>query len=352
MIEKHVPSQMTASDTGGGDEGLSSSPRNRMKFLCSYGGKILPRPGDGKLKYVGGETRMLAVPGDIKFSEIMKKVNDMVEGDMILKFLIIPDELDALVTVKSDEDVRHMVDEYRRLESEGTPKLRAFLFPSSPLVAENQMNFVDPYAIEQRYIEAVNGIVRPSSNHTSGRLTPVNPNRPNFSISACTSPTSASPDASLPMEPLVSNGNQHNKPPMPKVRSSPSLYSLSTLHPQSNNNHSNHQVYQPHHHSHQNHQQQHPYSGQSPRTSPDYRTEKAPGPYDFVRGAMGHSHVPVNRVYSVGRQNLGNGYPMYTCCCDECLVYASGGANRRGSLSTSGRLGKHDSPCPRNHMLE
>ncbi|KAK8512997.1 hypothetical protein V6N13_090266 [Hibiscus sabdariffa] len=340
---------MTASETVGSDEGLASSPmtpsspRNRVKFLCSYGGKILPRPNDGKLKYFGGETRMVAVPRDIKFSELMKKVNSMVEGGVIMKFLVIPEELDALVTVKSDEDVKHMVDEYRRLESEGTPKLRIFLFPSNPIVAESQSNPVDPYAIEQRYIDAINGIARPSSNNTSGRQTPVHPNRSHFSASACTSPKEPSPD------PIV---NQHNKPPMPKVRSSPSLYNLGTHHLQSNNNHSNHQVYQPHHHYHQNHQQPQPYGVQSPRTPPDFWAEKPPGPQDFARGG-GHGHVPVNRVYSMGRHNMGNGYPGCPCYCDDCMAHTSGGSSRRISPSTSGRFDKPaDSPGHKNHMPE
>lgn len=43
------------------------SPRSRLKFLCSHGGKILPRPADGHLKYVGGETRVISVPRDIPF---------------------------------------------------------------------------------------------------------------------------------------------------------------------------------------------------------------------------------------------------------------------------------------------
>lgn len=43
------------------------SPRNKVKFLCSYGGKILPRPADNHLKYVGGETRVISVPRDIDF---------------------------------------------------------------------------------------------------------------------------------------------------------------------------------------------------------------------------------------------------------------------------------------------
>ncbi|KAE8724785.1 Detected protein of unknown function [Hibiscus syriacus] len=295
-----------------------SSPKNRVKFLCSYGGKILPRSSDGKLKYVGGETRVVAVPGDIKFSELKNKVNGMVEDVVILKFPINPEELDALVTVKSYEDVKHMVDEYRRLESEGTPKLRVYMFPSNPIVVENQMNPVDPYAIEQRYIEAINGI-HPAS------------------LDAMAS--------SYPMEPSVLSSNQHNKPPMTKVRSSPSLYNL---HLQSNN----HQVYQPHHHYHQNHHQPQPYGIQSPRTSPDHWAEKPPGPHDFMRNAMGHGHVPVNRVYPVGRHNMGNGYQGCSCCCDDCVAYASGGPCRRGSPSTSGRLDKPDSPGHKNHMPE
>lgn len=39
-----------------------------IKFLCSYGGKILPRFTDGELRYVGGLTRVLAVDRSISFS--------------------------------------------------------------------------------------------------------------------------------------------------------------------------------------------------------------------------------------------------------------------------------------------
>lgn len=46
----------------------TTSPKNRVKFLCSHGGRILPRPPDGQLKYVGGETRVIAIPRDISFS--------------------------------------------------------------------------------------------------------------------------------------------------------------------------------------------------------------------------------------------------------------------------------------------
>ncbi|KAF9686366.1 hypothetical protein SADUNF_Sadunf03G0151200 [Salix dunnii] len=47
----------------------SSSPRNTVKFLCSFGGKILLRVGDGHVKYIHGETRVIAFPRGITFSE-------------------------------------------------------------------------------------------------------------------------------------------------------------------------------------------------------------------------------------------------------------------------------------------
>ena len=33
----------------------------KIKFLCSFGGRILPRPNDAKLRYVGGETRIISI---------------------------------------------------------------------------------------------------------------------------------------------------------------------------------------------------------------------------------------------------------------------------------------------------
>lgn len=46
----------------------SSSTTSTIKFLCSYGGKIVPRYPDGKLRYHGGETRVLSVDRSISFS--------------------------------------------------------------------------------------------------------------------------------------------------------------------------------------------------------------------------------------------------------------------------------------------
>lgn len=60
-------------DGGSGSGSLKIKNRgDRMKLLCSYGGKILPRPSDGILKYVGGETRVIALSHDANFSGKLK----------------------------------------------------------------------------------------------------------------------------------------------------------------------------------------------------------------------------------------------------------------------------------------
>lgn len=48
--------------------GARNGSSGTLKFLCSYGGKILPRQTDGKLRYVGGLTRVLAVERSVSFS--------------------------------------------------------------------------------------------------------------------------------------------------------------------------------------------------------------------------------------------------------------------------------------------
>jgi hypothetical protein len=38
-----------------------------VKFLCSYGGRILPRHADGALRYVGGDNRVVSVDRSLPF---------------------------------------------------------------------------------------------------------------------------------------------------------------------------------------------------------------------------------------------------------------------------------------------
>ncbi|XP_043694507.1 uncharacterized protein LOC122645246 [Telopea speciosissima] len=206
----------------GGEEAATVSPKSRVKFLCSHGGKILPRPSDGQLKYVGGETRVLAFPCNIGFSELMKKLAAIAETELVLKYKLIPEDLDVLVSVTSDEDLNHMLHEYDRHEtqlSEGgsTPRLRTFLFcshPPTPIenpMNDGRMNNMASNSLEQRYIDAINLVRSPNFNIRSSSA---GINCPTIS-SAGTSPRSSIPEGF--------SGGMND---MHRVNSSPNLSSL------------------------------------------------------------------------------------------------------------------------------
>ncbi|KAH6770594.1 Octicosapeptide/Phox/Bem1p family protein [Perilla frutescens var. hirtella] len=98
-----------------------------IKFLYSYGGKILPRPTDGKLRYAGGCTRVLAVDRSVSYAELLVKFGESCGSSMILKCKLPTEDLDVLVSIKSDEELRLLFEEYERVSPES--KIRAVLFP-------------------------------------------------------------------------------------------------------------------------------------------------------------------------------------------------------------------------------
>ncbi|MBA0586232.1 uncharacterized protein LOC105794612 [Gossypium raimondii] len=101
-----------------------------IKFLCSYGGKIVPRYPDGKLRYYGGETRVLAVDRSIPFSELLVKMGEMYGSAVSLRCQLPTEDLDALVSITSDEDLANLIEEYDRVASPPSSiKIRAFLSP-------------------------------------------------------------------------------------------------------------------------------------------------------------------------------------------------------------------------------
>ncbi|PIA51885.1 hypothetical protein AQUCO_01000038v1 [Aquilegia coerulea] len=102
----------------------------RVKFMCSFGGKIQPRPHDNQLTYIGGVTKILAVDRNIKFSDIMNKLTSLCDSDALFKYQLPGEDLDALISVMNDEDLEHMMLEYDRIHriSPKPPRLRIFLF--------------------------------------------------------------------------------------------------------------------------------------------------------------------------------------------------------------------------------
>ncbi|PWA74670.1 Phox/Bem1p [Artemisia annua] len=109
--------------------------KNKVKFMCSYGGKILPRPHDNQLSYVGGQTKILAVDRFVKFASVTAKLTALCEAhDVCFKYQLPGEDLDALISVTNDDDLEHMMHEYDRLNkgtnsTTTTVRLRLFLFP-------------------------------------------------------------------------------------------------------------------------------------------------------------------------------------------------------------------------------
>eukprot|EP01018_Ginkgo_biloba_P021368 Gb_34649 [translate_table: standard] len=127
----------------------------RVKFLCSFGGSILPRPSDGKLRYVGGETRIVCVNRDISYSELMFKMTEFYDQALSLKYQLPEEDLDALVSVLCDDDLTNMMEEYDKLEAtDGFTRLRVFLFSAAEYDVSPVCKEADP---EQRYVDALNG---------------------------------------------------------------------------------------------------------------------------------------------------------------------------------------------------
>lgn len=209
-----------ASNASGKVSSFGAPKHVRVKFLCSHGGKIMPRPSDKRLRYVGGETRMMSVPRHIHFKALLLKLTEIYGPDVTLKYQLPEEDLDALVSVSSDEDLENMMEECDRLDAmEGSSRLRVFVFSSLDHDAIDFNDIADPKVSEHRYVEAVNTIqvdvsLRQSENmdfyrNSSGLHS-------NYASSAATMQERASPlsenlqSSVFPPEQFVPSGNLPN----------------------------------------------------------------------------------------------------------------------------------------------
>lgn len=167
------------------EDGDYYSMQQKVKFLCSFGGSILPRPSDGKLRYAGGDTRIVSVTRDVNYRELMGKLQEIYDRELLtLKYRQPEDDLDSLVSVLCDDDVYHMMEEYDILDAgEGVlSKIRLFLFAAGEddehRHQQNEfpskfssIDGSDPRDSEQRYVDALNSVVeiiRQSDNNING----------------------------------------------------------------------------------------------------------------------------------------------------------------------------------------
>ncbi|KAH9650158.1 protein kinase domain-containing protein [Citrus sinensis] len=147
----------------GQNSGYAESPFTRkMKFLCSFGGRIFPRPSNGKLRYVGGETRIISVRKSLTWEELMRKTSAICNQPHTIKYQLPGEDLDALISVCPDEDLHHMIEEYQELERiGGSQRLRIFLVSLGEPDSPNSLGgkTTQQTDADNQYVSAVNGML-------------------------------------------------------------------------------------------------------------------------------------------------------------------------------------------------
>ncbi|XP_021651105.1 uncharacterized protein LOC110643153 isoform X2 [Hevea brasiliensis] len=137
----------------------SNRASTKTKVLCSFGGTILPRPSDGKFRYVGGETRIICISKENSWEELKQKTLAIYDQAHVIKYQLPGEDLDALVSVSCDEDLHNMMEEWNEVEGrQESQKLRMFLFSMSDLedAQFNLGSLEGDYEIQ--YVVAVNGM--------------------------------------------------------------------------------------------------------------------------------------------------------------------------------------------------
>ncbi|KAK9078955.1 hypothetical protein SSX86_000624 [Deinandra increscens subsp. villosa] len=168
IMEKNILDHHTIKCYTNNDDKYSFSA-GKLKFMCSFGGKILPRPSDGKLRYVGGETRIISInKNHLNYQQLIHKTASIWNQPHTVKYQLPDEDLDALISVSSDEDLHHMIEEYNQLEK-CSQRLRIFLaslnnppeiclssnYDSRSAAADQQSDY--------EYVLSVNGMnIRPS----------------------------------------------------------------------------------------------------------------------------------------------------------------------------------------------
>lgn len=142
------------------DEPISSA-NYKIKFMCSYGGKIHPRPHDNQLTYVGGDTKIFSVDRNTKYSGFISKLSSLCDvSDVCFKYQLPGEDLDALISVTNDEDLEHMMLEYDRLHrSSAKPaRLRLFIFPMTVPASASSFGSNDSKSERQWFVDALNSV--------------------------------------------------------------------------------------------------------------------------------------------------------------------------------------------------
>ncbi|CAE6104194.1 unnamed protein product [Arabidopsis arenosa] len=116
---------------------LKKNERNgKLRVMCRFGGSILSLPQTKSPRYVGGDTRIVAVPpsAETSFASLVSHLTVRlgISYPFKVKYQLPDQELDSLISVETDEDVQIMMEEHGYLSSESSipqSRIRLFLFP-------------------------------------------------------------------------------------------------------------------------------------------------------------------------------------------------------------------------------
>jgi len=300
-----VPRTSSRNDSSRGihgytSSGASDSSSSKVKFLCSFGGTILPRPSDGKLRYVGGETRIIRISKNISWQELMQKTLAIYNESHTIKYQLPGEDLDALVSVSCDEDLQNMMEECNVSEDGGSKKPRMFLFSSNDLEdSQFGLGSGEGENSEIQYVVAVNGmdlgsrknsinLVSASGNNLDELLS-LNVERGSSGVAAELTGSNA-PSSAVNMLPSTTQSSQ------------PVLTSSSSAHESSS---------QPYHGQKMHHgdASQHPVSSMQPMESFLQMDEKGTNPLSGpIQYGFG-SHLPIHAM--VGENLMGVPFRMY-----------------------------------------
>ncbi|KAF5777339.1 putative PB1 domain-containing protein [Helianthus annuus] len=115
---------------------MNQMSSTKLRLMCSNGGHIVPRPHDKTLCYVGGETRMLVVDRHTTLLNLTHRLSKTLlrsSSPFTIKYQLPSEDLDSLISLTTDEDLQHMIEEYDRLNSSSSSsRLRLFIFPTDP----------------------------------------------------------------------------------------------------------------------------------------------------------------------------------------------------------------------------
>ncbi|XP_074283851.1 uncharacterized protein LOC141608391 [Silene latifolia] len=121
---------------------IKGEERSVVRLMCSMGGKVLPRPYDNELRYVGGSTHLVTFQRNISYASFMLKLLKVfnVGSEFTVKYQLPNQGFDSLISVLNDEDVENMMEEFEELDlqrinnknqnnNEIIPRMRLFLLP-------------------------------------------------------------------------------------------------------------------------------------------------------------------------------------------------------------------------------